>query len=321
MSESMVLMMAVVLIVLFLAVLWYVHHQHKKERQNHAQALAKLHEEMTAIQSAHLEELGKIQASHQAQMAEHHQALAQKTSEHLSQIGKLQQQITTMTDDFGQKQLRTLNEHQATLAQKQSAINELNNRLLEQESQFKLSLDKHIKDAQKRSNDTQRSVLKGQISEKFVPFMAGFEYSPADCRFMGEPIDYVVFHRLHECADGQASLDEVRVVFLEVKSGTSKLNKRQQILKEVIARGQVGFESIRIHQGDEVKVSTDVPHTNPDKLRYPNSGTKWSEAEDAMLLDAHDAGVSIEELMQRHGRNHGGIVSRLKKWGRFHETP
>lgn len=321
MSELVMLVTAVVLIVLFLAVLWYVHHQHKKERQSHAQALAKLHEEMTIIQSAHLEELNKLQASHQAQMAEHHQTLAQKTSEHMSQIGKLQEQITTMTDDFGQKQLRILNEHQTTLAQKQTTINELNNRLLEQESQFKLSLDKHIKDAQKRSNDTQRSVLKGQISEKFVPFMAGFEYSPADCRFMGEPMDYVVFHRLHECADGQASIDEARVVFLEVKSGTSKLNKRQQILKEIIARGQVSFESIRIHQGDEVKVSTDMPYTSPDKIRYPNSGTKWSEAEDVMLSDAYDAGVSVEELMQRHGRNHGGIISRLKKLGKFHEMP
>lgn len=320
MSEMMAMVLIGVVVFVGLLVVLYLHHQHKKERQNHAQALAKLHEEMTAMQSAHLDELGKIQASHQAQMAEHHQTLAQKNSEHLSQIGRLQQQITTLTDDFGQKQLRILSEHQATLAQKQTAINELNNRLLEQESQFKLSLDKHIKEAQKRSNDTQRNVIKGQISEKFVPFMAGFEYSPADCRFMGEPVDYVVFHRLHDCADGQASIDEARVVFLEVKSGTSKLNKRQQILKEVIARGQVSFESIRIHQSDEVSVSLDKPHINADKQLYPNSGTKWSEEEDAMLSDAYDAGVSVEELMQRHGRNHGGIISRLKKLGKFQES-
>ncbi|MDO4897529.1 MAG: Holliday junction resolvase-like protein [Moraxella sp.] len=318
MSDVMIVAGLVVLGV-FMAVLWYLHRQHAKERHAHASELAKLHEQMTALQESHANELIKLQQHHQSELTAHHDALAQQNAEHLAQLGQLQQQIATMTDEFGQKQLHALAEHQTALAQKQQTIATLNERLLEQESQFKLSLDKAIKDAQTRSNNTQRSVLKGQISEKFVPFMAGFEYSPADCRFMGEPVDYVVFHRLHDCADGQADIDEVSVVFLEVKSGVSRLNKRQQILKEAIGRGQVRFESIRIHESSDVKVSLDMPYANLDKQLYPNSGSKWSEAEELRLVQAFDNGASIDELMTQHGRNHGGIISRLKKLGKFQE--
>lgn len=318
-SMGVMIWLLIGLVLVLLGVLWYLHSQYKKERQTHSQELSKLHEQISHLQSAHTEELTKIQAEYQAQTAQHHEMLTQKNNEHLTQLGALQARITALTDEFGQKQLKTLGEHQAIIAQKEANINELKTRLLEQESEFELSLGKAIKEARERSTNAQRHVLKGQISEKFVPFMSGFEYSPADCRFMGEPVDYVVFHRLHECADGQADMSEVSVVFLEVKSGSSRLNKRQQILKDAIAQGRVRFESIRIHESDDIKVIPDSSHINPDKQRYPNSGTKWSEAEDLALVEAFDGGLSIEALMDKHGRNHGGIVSRLKKLGKFQE--
>lgn len=284
----------VVIGAVFLLILWYLHRQHTKERHTYAQELTHLRHELTTLQKSHHESMNQREQQHQAEIQHHHNQMTIKQAE-----------------------------HQHLLEQKQHTISELNQRLMEQETAFKLSLDKAIKDAQTRSNNAQRHVIKGQISEKFVPFMAGFEYSPADCRFMGEPIDYVVFHRLHDCVDGQASLDEVSVVFLEVKTGQAKLNKRQQVLKEVITRGQVKFETLRIHQsdnmGDEMRVSVDVPYVSPDKQLYPNSGAKWSEEEELRLIHAFDNGASIDELMARHGRNHGGIMSRLKKLGKFQE--
>ena len=321
MSEMMIVLL--VIGVIFFLIFWYLHHQHTKERHAYAQQLDKLHIELATLQQNHYDELDKREQQYQADLKHHYDQMNTKQVQHLSELGVLQQQIATLKDEFSKKQLTTLTEHQNLLAQKQHAIVELNQRIVEQETNFKLSLDKAIKEAQVRSNNTQRHVIKGQISEKFVPFMAGFEYSPADCRFMGEPIDYVVFHRLHDCVDGQANIDEVSVVFLEVKTGQAKLNKRQQVLKEVISRGQVKFETLRIHQNDdvahEVSVSVDMPYTNPDKRLYPNSGAKWSEEEEHRLIHAFDSGVGIEELMARHGRNHGGIMSRLKKLGKFQE--
>ena len=81
-------------------------------------------------------------------------------------------------------------------------IAQIKNDMLEKEAGFQQRLDKDIKEAQKRSNNMQRNVLKGQIGEQFTPFITDFPYNPSDCRFMGEPIDYFIFQNLHECADG-----------------------------------------------------------------------------------------------------------------------
>src|SRR5438874_1310483 len=47
--------------------------------------------------------------------------------------------------------------------------------------------------ATKRSLNQSRSTLKGQIGEQLAPLLPGFAYEAADARFLGDPIDYVVF--------------------------------------------------------------------------------------------------------------------------------
>jgi len=125
-------------------------------------------------------------------------------------------------------------------------IAKLNSQQLEREMAFQSQLDIEIKQAKKRSNNAQRNILKGQIGEQFTPFISDFPYNPADCRFMGEPIDYVIFHNLHSCSEGHVTLDEVKVIFAEVKTGNAKLNPRQKILRQVIANGQIEFQELLI---------------------------------------------------------------------------
>ena len=79
-----------------------------------------------------------------------------------------------------------------------------------------------------------------------MPFIADFPYSPADCRFMGEPIDYVIFHNLHACSEGSVPIEDVKVIFAEVKTGKAKLNPRQKILRKAIENGQFAFKELRI---------------------------------------------------------------------------
>jgi len=55
----------------------------------------------------------------------------------------------------------------------------------------------------------------GQITEHLVPFLPDFKYNPKDARFLGTPVDLIVFDGL---SDGQLK----QVVFIEVKSGSSK---------------------------------------------------------------------------------------------------
>lgn len=91
-----------------------------------------------------------------------------------------------------------------------------------------------------RSLKRSKSVLTGNAAEQLVPHMKDFPYYPGDARFSGAPIDYVVF-------DGITARDECdEIIFMEVKTGRSRLNKRQKSIKECIERGDVKFEEYRV---------------------------------------------------------------------------
>lgn len=69
-------------------------------------------------------------------------------------------------------------------------------------------------DATRRS----RSFLWGCFLEELAPHLLGFPYDPTEIRFIGTPVDYVVFRGL-----SAGRVEEV--VFLEVKSGTAHLSR------------------------------------------------------------------------------------------------
>ena len=78
-----------------------------------------------------------------------------------------------------------------------------------------------------------RAVLGGLVSEQMAPLLPGFPFDPGDCRFVGKPVDFIVFKGMN----GQ-NIDEV--IFLEVKSGKSRvLNSQERKLREVINSGKV----------------------------------------------------------------------------------
>lgn len=84
-----------------------------------------------------------------------------------------------------------------------------------------------------------RAVLGGQFSENLAPYLPNFPYLPTECRFLGKPTDFIVFKGMDE-----KKIDEV--VFVEVKSGNSKLTPQEKNLKEAIAKKKVKFEEYRI---------------------------------------------------------------------------
>ena len=49
-----------------------------------------------------------------------------------------------------------------------------------------------IKDAVKKS----KAVVAGKVAEQIVPFLPEFKYNPKDARFIGSPIDFIVFDGL-----------------------------------------------------------------------------------------------------------------------------
>ncbi|MDR3148325.1 MAG: hypothetical protein LBU00_08130 [Treponema sp.] len=92
-------------------------------------------------------------------------------------------------------------------------------------------LEKTVKARLKQS----RAVLGGLVSEQLAPMLPGFPYDPGDCRFVGKPVDFIVFKGMN-----QKNITDV--VFLEVKSGTAKnLNDQEKRLREAILAGRVSW--------------------------------------------------------------------------------
>jgi predicted Holliday junction resolvase-like endonuclease len=89
-----------------------------------------------------------------------------------------------------------------------------------------------------------RAVLGGLVSEQVAPFLPGFPFDPGDCRFVGKPVDFIVFKGMNEKA-----IDEV--IFLEVKSGSSRtLNEQEKRLRDVIQSGKVRWEEFDAPEGN-----------------------------------------------------------------------
>jgi predicted Holliday junction resolvase-like endonuclease len=126
---------------------------------------------------------------------------------------------------------------------------------------WKLEEEKSIReDAVRRS----QSVITGKVAEHFIPFLPEFKYNPKNARFLGTPIDFVVFEGLH---DGNIS----KIVFVEVKSGKSvKLSERETQVKACIEEKKVHFETIHHKGGQPVspeteKVSKEAEETVEEK--------------------------------------------------------
>jgi predicted Holliday junction resolvase-like endonuclease len=98
-----------------------------------------------------------------------------------------------------------------------------------------------IKDARQRSVAQSRSTLKGQIAEQMAPLLPGFPYSAADARFLGDPIDYVVFKGRSDFADLEEE-DGLEIILVEVKQGQSRLSPVQRAIANAIEAGRVRFE-------------------------------------------------------------------------------
>ena len=87
--------------------------------------------------------------------------------------------------------------------------------------------------------DRSKAVIVGKVTEHVIPYLPEFRFNPKDARFVGSPVDFVVFDGLDEGV--------VRsVVFVEVKTGKSALNGRERAVREAIKARRVEWCEIRV---------------------------------------------------------------------------
>ena len=92
-----------------------------------------------------------------------------------------------------------------------------------------------------REDAVQRSqaITAGKVHEQLIPYLPAFPYNPKDVRFLGSPVDLVVF-------DGLAEGRVRRIVFLEVKTGGSGLTSRERCVRDVVRAGEVEWAELRV---------------------------------------------------------------------------
>jgi predicted Holliday junction resolvase-like endonuclease len=84
------------------------------------------------------------------------------------------------------------------------------------------------------------------MAEQLAPILPEFQYLPSDAKFLGDPVDYVVFDGYTDFRDGEGRADEIQVVLIDIKSGNARLTKGQQAIAQAIRDGRVRFETVRI---------------------------------------------------------------------------
>ena len=97
-----------------------------------------------------------------------------------------------------------------------------------------------------REDAVQRSlaVTAGKVHEQLVPYLPEFGFNPKDARFLGSPVDLVVF-------DGLAAGDVRRGVFLQGKTGGAPLTTRERQVRAVIDARQVVWAELRLNRTPE----------------------------------------------------------------------
>ena len=122
----------------------------------------------------------------------------------------------------------------------------LRHRIAKVESEFRLAWEEQKAGIRKDATDRSRVVLKGKIAEHMVPLIGEiFRYEPSDARFIGAPIDYIIFDGYTRVKDDNSD-EPITVVLADIKTGKAKLNKTERRIKQAVEAGRVKWETIQV---------------------------------------------------------------------------
>lgn len=96
-----------------------------------------------------------------------------------------------------------------------------------------------LRDERQKSVKKSKSVIMWEVYEKILPFLPDFPYKPRDMVFVWKGIDYIIFDWLNEW-----ELKEI--IFLELKSWTSNLNKNERMIRDLISKKHIKYLEYKI---------------------------------------------------------------------------
>jgi predicted Holliday junction resolvase-like endonuclease len=97
------------------------------------------------------------------------------------------------------------------------------------------------------------SVTRGKMTEHLIPFFPDFPYNPKDARFLGSPVDLIVF-------EGLSDQKVTGVVFVEIKTSRNpSLSRREREVRDCIDEKRVSYRMIQ--QASNARVPDGTPET------------------------------------------------------------
>jgi predicted Holliday junction resolvase-like endonuclease len=122
----------------------------------------------------------------------------------------------------------------------------LRHRISMVEAEFRASWAEQESSVRKDAAERSRYVLKGKIAEHMVPLFSDvFPFDPSDARFIGAPIDYLIFDGYTAVKDDKSERP-ITVILADIKTGNATLNKTERKIKEAVEAGRVRWETIRL---------------------------------------------------------------------------
>ncbi len=95
--------------------------------------------------------------------------------------------------------------------------------------------EKAIRDAVAQS----RAVLGGKFTEQMAPYLPEFKYDPTEARFIGSPVDLIIF-------PGLSRGEPEEIVIMEIKAGRSaQLSPQERKIRQLIEDGMVRWELLQ----------------------------------------------------------------------------
>jgi predicted Holliday junction resolvase-like endonuclease len=90
-------------------------------------------------------------------------------------------------------------------------------------------------DARNRSS----AVVLGKVTEHLTPYLGTFPYNAKDVRFLGTPIDLIVF-------DGMDEGTLRNIVCLEIKTASSTLTTRERRIRDAVLEKRIVWDEFRV---------------------------------------------------------------------------
>ena len=170
--------------------------------------------------------------------------LSSKLSTKEQENQEIQEKLKSIQDfqEMSQNILTEYFKFQRDIEDKLSFLNETysNHYTKKLESEKRLWIAEQEKAIRKDSIERSRRVIRGQATEHLAPLtMPGLNIK--DFRFVGNPIDYIVFSGASDITDKTADTEFEKIILLEIKSGKSRLNKVQRRIRDAVKNGNIEF--------------------------------------------------------------------------------